>query len=333
MGVPEDWDRIYSWIRHDTVVISEPHTVNRDFKRKCEEIPILANYAVAPLDFFWKYFPSKPLPSVLETALDVNKFKELSKTCINWFYAQIKRASTVIHNLTHGAPTHQMLELPSLDDRNCPSAIEYGKEVTDCVATWVKSGFAAGPFVTPPLKKFRCNSLMAVPQDNKVRPVLNVSSPKDRSLNDNIDLVKLETVKMTSAKAFGYSICEAGKGAIMSKFDIVAAYKAVPACIEDYRLQGFRWLNRFFIELKQIFGAITSVSNFYQLGKTVVDIVLSTCHIPKRFVHRQLDDVPVVAPKYSGLCEQFSYTYKYVCNEIIYHLPLTALTMKRPLLM
>ena len=168
MGVPEDWDRIYSWIRHDTVVISEPHTVTRDFKRKCEEVPILTNYAVAPPDSFWKYFPSMPLPSVLETAIDVNKIRELSNTCLNWTCAQIKRASTVIHNLTHGAPTHQILELPSLDDRNCPSSIEYGKEVTDCVATWVKSGFAAGPFVTPPLKKFRCNSLMAVPQDNKV---------------------------------------------------------------------------------------------------------------------------------------------------------------------
>jgi hypothetical protein len=150
---------------------------------------------------------------------------------------------------------------------------------------------------------------MAVPQDNKVSPVLNVSSPKDRSFNDNVDLIKLETVKMTSAKAFGFSICEAGKGAIMSKFDIVAAYKAMPARLTDYRLQGFRWLNRFFVELKQIFGAVTSVSNFDQLGKTVVDITLSKCDIPIRFVHRQLDDVPVVAPKYSGLCEQFSSTY------------------------
>jgi len=63
-------------------------------------------------------------------------------------------------------------------------------------------------------------------------------------MNDNIDLTKLETVRMTSAKAFGYSICGAGEGAIMSKFDIVAAYKQMPAKLEDYRLQGFRWLNR-----------------------------------------------------------------------------------------
>ncbi|MFN9955274.1 MAG: hypothetical protein ACK55I_19435, partial [bacterium] len=109
---------------------------------------------------------------------------------------------------------------------------------------------------------------------------------------------------------FGYSIYEAGRGAIMSKFDIVAAYKQMPAKLEDYRLQGFRWLNRFFVETKQIFGAITSVSNFDQLGKTVLDITLDRSQIPKRLVHRQLDDVPVVGPKSSGWCEEFSSNYE-----------------------
>jgi hypothetical protein len=270
MGVPDEWKRIYSWISQDTVVLTDPEPVQRNFKRKCEEVPILSTYAVAPPDSFWKYFPSMPLPHVLETSLNVTKIRELSASCINWTCAQVNRASTVIQNLTYGAPTHQLLELPALDDRNCPSAIEYGREVTDCVATWVKSGFAAGPFITPPFKKFRCNSLMAVPQDNKVRPVLNVSSPKDRSFNDNVDLIKLETVKMTSAKAFGFSICEAGKGAIMSKFDIVAAYKAMPARLTDYRLQGFRWLNRFFVELKQILVQLHPCQISTNLGKQLL---------------------------------------------------------------
>jgi hypothetical protein len=121
---------------------------------------------------------------------------------------------------------------------------------------------------------------------------------------------------MTSAKAFGYSICEAGEGAIMSKFDIVAAYKQMPAKLEDYRLQGFRWLNRFFIETKQIFGAITSVANFDQLGRTVLYLTLSKCKIPRKLVHRQLDDVPVVAPAGSGMCEEFSTKYREICEEI-----------------
>ena len=290
----------------DTVVLEDDFDEQPSYSRKCQEIPILTNYATCPQDSFWDYFPSLPLPTKLYTPLNTEKLKTLMSECKDWTFAQVRRANTVVKNLIYGAPTYQMSSLPSLDDSNCPSAVKYGKDVTDCVATWVKSGFAAGPFISPPLKNFRCNSLMAVPQDNKVRPVLNVSSPKGRSMNDNIDITKLETVQMTSATAFGYSICEAGKGAIMSKFDVVAAYKQMPAKLEDYRLQGFRWLNRFFVEIKQIFGAISSVSNYDQLGRTVLDITLSKCEIPKKLVHRQLDDVPVVAPANSGWCEQFS---------------------------
>ena len=45
----------------------------------------------------------------------------------------------------------------------------------------------SGPFIFPPLKKFRVNPLKMVPQHNKVRPVLNVSSPIGSSFNDNAD--------------------------------------------------------------------------------------------------------------------------------------------------
>jgi hypothetical protein len=46
----------------------------------------------------------------------------------------------------------------------------------------------------------------------------------------------------------------------MSKFDIVAAYKQMPAKLEDYRLQGFRWLNRFFPD-----------QNFFHPGSWIPD--------------------------------------------------------------
>ena len=320
ISVPDNWDRVHLWLSTETMALLEEEGLPQNIKRKCPEIPILVNYGIDPPDSFWERFPTAPLPTVLETSLDKVKIYDLVMSCKKWTIDQYKRAYTVIENLKYGAPTYQKENLPSLDDGNCPSAITYGKDVTDCVATWVKSGFAAGPFVSPPVKNFRCNSLLAVPQENKVRPVLNVSSPKGRSMNDNIDLQCLETVRMTSAKSFGYSIYEAGRGAIMSKFDIVAAYKQMPAKLEDYRLQGFRWLNRFFIETKQIFGAITSVSNFDQLGKTVLDITLDRSQIPKKLVHRQLDDVPVVGPKFSGWCEEFSSNYEIICAEI--NLPL-----------
>ena len=58
----------------------------------------------------------------------------------------------------------------------------------------------SGPFIFPPLKKFRVNPLKMVPQHNKVRPVLNVSSPIGSSFNDNADENGPEKLKMSSAK-------------------------------------------------------------------------------------------------------------------------------------
>ncbi len=67
--------------------------------------------------------------------------------------------------------------------------------------------------------RFRVNPLMAIEQDDKVRLVMNVSLPKEQSLNDNIDESKLEKVHMTSARSVSYLIKEAGKNAWISKMD------------------------------------------------------------------------------------------------------------------
>jgi hypothetical protein len=118
---------------------------------------------------------------------------------------------------------------------NSKNAIKFGSEVTDSIASWITKGFVAGPFKSPPTKNFRSNSILAVAQPDKVRICLNVSLPKNQSLNDNISKYKLEKVIMTSAKLFSYSIIEAGSGCEIWKFDFEDAYKNVPAKINELR--------------------------------------------------------------------------------------------------
>jgi hypothetical protein len=50
MGVPDDWSRVYSWISADTVILEETAEKKSSYSRKCDEIPILDNYAVSPPD-------------------------------------------------------------------------------------------------------------------------------------------------------------------------------------------------------------------------------------------------------------------------------------------
>ena len=204
--------------------------------------------------------------------------------------SQVLRAEKVIRNLEHGAPSNQKFDLPGCFVENSKATLKHGREVTDTVVYWLKNGYVAGPFNQPPLPKFRVNPIMAVVQEGKVRPVLDVSSPSGFSFNDNVDKAKMEKVKMSSARNFGYTVRKCGAGALMSKFDLEAAYKQVPAPLSELRLQVFCWLNKFFVELDQIFGAISAVANFDQLNHTHVDLAIVFSEVRRELVHRHLDE-------------------------------------------
>ena len=151
--------------------------------------------------------------------------------------------------------------------------------MTDAIAYWIKSGFACGPFDSPPLDRFCVNQLAAVPQDGKVRPVINVSYPAGSSFNDNIIENSMEKVKMSSARSFGYTLKKCGKCATLSKFDMRDAYKNVPCSLHDLRLQGFKWLEKYFNETAQMFGAKSAVPNYDILGHTVASLTICICTV------------------------------------------------------
>jgi hypothetical protein len=229
---------------------------------------------------------------------------------------EIQRARSSISDLKFGASSFQKGPIQSCEIANNFTTKFFGKEVTDSIGHWIKQGYAAGPFKEPPLKNFRANSILAIDQGSKVRTVLNLSVPEGFSFNDNVDEGKLEKVHMSSAKKFAKTLAIAGKNSKISKFDLVDAYKAVPCNLNDLNLQGFKWLNRFFFETKQIFGAKPAVPNFDKLGNTILALVLAQTSIPKSLVHRTLDDVPIVCPPNKSWGSEFVCTYVETCKKL-----------------
>jgi hypothetical protein len=59
--------------------------------------------------------------------------------------------------------------------------------MTDTIASWIQKKFVAGPYETPPLHNFRANMLMAKEEPTKIRPILNLSAPAEKSFNDAVD--------------------------------------------------------------------------------------------------------------------------------------------------
>jgi hypothetical protein len=158
--------------------------------------------------------------------------------------------------------------------------------------------------------------MMAVAQKNKIRIIMNFSAPEGESYNDAIDELALEKVSMSSARLFGYSIMDCGTGAKMWKFDMVDAYKTIPSAQSDLRLQGFSWLGKYFIELKKVFGSKEAVSAFDRLNNTLVSIAAVSSGLPPQFIHRTLDDVPIVTPPGSTAGHNFAREYQDICTSI-----------------
>ena len=317
LGIFPIWNRLLSWITSSgpTSSVWEEPVVQKELKHK--DIPVLEDYKKDPPAHFWNSFPFNDIPvkPVTRVKTDIlskmiTSRKHLMKS------SELIRANKAVDYLKNGAPSHQVKNLPALNSANSESAYVYGASLSDTLADWIHEGFVAGPFVYPPLKNFRVNPMKMVPQNGKVRPVLNVSSPIGFSFNDNVSESSLEKVIMSSAKKFGQSVLMAGKGAKMTKFDMRNAYKIVPCNMKDLRLQGFKWGGRFFAELDQIFGAKTAVPNYDIVSNTVKILAVCMCEIPRHLVHRQIDDVPIVAPKNSSWCESFTKEYENVCESL-----------------
>ena len=120
---------------------------------------------------------------------------------------------------------------------------------------------------------------------------------------------------MGTAKQFGTALKAVGKDAVFLKFDIQDAYKLILAKTEDYRLQGFSWLGKYFVENRLSFGGVPSPCNFDKLGKTKDLIVCIKSNTPRSSVFRALDDSLCVGPRNSHIPGRFSGVMREFCEK------------------
>jgi hypothetical protein len=308
---------VEKWLNPYTAIFFPPPPPYKPAEKKCPDIPCLDSYELPPRPDFWKIFPSHPLPSHPSSVLNIQRLASIIKTHRNDLSLdQRMRSERVLSDLKEGGAVPFSVHLPAARISNTPSVTEHGEEFTDTLAWWIRKKYVAGPFAAPPLPSFRTNSMMAVEQRNKIRIIMNLSAPKGDSYNDAIHEIALQKVTMSSARLFGYSVVECGRGAKMSKFDMVDAYKTVPAHSNDLRLQGFTWLGRYFIELKKVFGSKEAVSAFDRLNNTLVTLATCQSRIQPHLIHRTLDDVPLVTPAHSSKGTEFAEAYQKICKEI-----------------
>ncbi len=243
LGLPASWATISSWLEERATAVPVADEAGHPAAWKCPEIPVLPNYDTVPEPGFWKVFPFFSPKRVPQNKIDVDRLAEWVHDCQSkWDRRKRKVAKRAIKNLREGARTLLKKNLPPLRSRNAQSAIVHGRAVTDTIASWVKSGVVAGPFKTVPLENFRSNPLMAVPQKNKVRLVMNLSAPAGSAFNEAIKPESVKKLDMSSAKKAGEKSLKTGRFAEIAKLDMKDAYKLIPGHPEQWNHYGFNWL-------------------------------------------------------------------------------------------
>ena len=130
------------------------------------------------------------------------------------------------------------------------------------------------------------------------------------SLNSTIDNSQFP-VNLTSLGIFIGRLWFHGRNAKVAKLDQEAAYRHMPVRKEDLHLQSVKWGDRFFMELKLMFGTKSSPGIYDRfMGLFLLLCVMKTQGMSMADALRYLDDVLAVSGEDSTVLEKIYQTYK-----------------------
>ena len=257
------------------------------FKPKFD-LPQLSSYKGRAPSWFWAGFPS----NLQQPAKSLVHWDRLLDLATETGYPDKVTLAKVVKDLKEGADIgcRGSFRDPTRAT-NAPSAYTDGRKVTDAICSWIHSGFCYGPVdmnLVPKTAKF--SGIMTRPKPNgSARIILNLSAPKNHSVNEGIEAADFPAV-MSSTTKWLIALNKAGKGCLMVKHDWAEAYKHIAVRLEDTDLQYFSWLGKAFKELCLIFGGVSSAGIFDRLAKIVHYIVKVRAAMPDDQSCQHLDD-------------------------------------------
>ena len=265
-----------------------------------------------PIFTFPFSLPASPvLPSVASVSpLNVDQF---ARELIN--HPDQLQVSFVIEGLRYGFKLGFLhsFTLKSAN-KNKPSAYQHPKVIDDYLANEVSLRRVAGPFNVPPLPNLHISSFGVIPkkgQPGKWRLIVDLSSPWGASVNEGInpDDFSLQYVRVDEIISM---VGKYGRGALMAKFDVEAAYRNVAVHPSDRFLLGMKWRDQFFVDLTLPFGLRSAPYIFNSVAAMVEWILLNNYKVSD-LVH-YLDDFISAGPPDSQQCAHNFNTAIAVCK-------------------
>ena len=302
----------------------------KGFKPKFD-IPILEDYGMDEYpQEYWDAWPTYPLAEAkVESWVDVEVLKCL---CIKaGIPTDSGLAKEVLADLSRGADIGATgaSRLPTTG-KNGQMALKYGDRVQDTLASFVSKGIYAGPLKKEELEGWNVKIhplQIKVKDDSSVRVIVNASYPhsdgggkvpvgemEPLSLNATISATDFPAY-MAGLGEFVELLHSQGRGALIFKADLEAAYKHIPVRQEDWGLQVLAWGDRYFVDLKLMFGTVSSAGLFDRFNRLIVKIAVNLSKIPRWLVKQYLDDVFGAEGGDGHFSQLFYNTFLSVCKE------------------
>ena len=152
--------------------------------------------------------------------------------------------------------------------KNKPSAYQQPLVIDEYLAHEVSRGRVAGPFRSPPLPNLHISSFGVIPkkgQPGQWRLIVDLSSPGGASVNDGINAHEF-TFHYITVDQIIRMVSRLGRGALMAKFDVEAAYRNIPVHPSDRFLLGMKWRESYYVDLTLPFGLRSAPLHFQLSG-------------------------------------------------------------------
>ena len=158
-----------------------------------------------------------------------------------------------------------------------------------------------GPFKPKALPHVQVSPFGVIPkaEPGRWRLILDLSSPIGNSVNDGI-AKELCSVSYTTVDEVADRVLKMGRGALMAKFDLKAAYRQIPVHPDDRHLLGMVLGEELYVDTALPFGLRSAPVLFSAIADGLAFIMKS------RGVHgldHYLDDFSLVGPPQSPECQ------------------------------
>jgi hypothetical protein len=179
-----------------------------------------------------------------------------------------------------------------------------------------QDGGLAGPFDSPPTKCFRNAPLgLVTKSDGTWRVIEHLSWPRNHSVNDYV--IGWEVTYDRFDVVLDW-IAALGPGAIMSKFDLRAAFRQIPVVAHCWELLGLYWRDRFWHRTCLPFGLRSSPALFCRFTRAMCAIVrhMAWACCSSAILADYLDDFLAAGRANTDDCHRVCETLQAVCAEL-----------------